>query len=347
MINRLVILFLLLSGVAAQAWWQSVQQISISGGGGGCSEATTFIGRANGNVVTGSITTTVMTVTAVTSGTLAVGQSITGSGVTASTVITSLGTGTGGTGTYNINNSQMVASETLTGGIDVAHQTAYTNLICGLVTDGLWTKYDILYIYATQDGITALLNLVSSSFTAALVNAPSFTADSGFLGDGSTSYVDTGFNASMASSPKFLLNDAHWSHWNLTNSSANQVYSGINNTDTSMQWFSGGLFARLNDGSGQTTSTPSDARGHFLATRASSSARTLYINGSSFDVNSSATSTIIGNNNFYILWVGNSSGTKSATRVASYSAGSNLNSGSDAANYYSRLRTYMTAVGVP
>lgn len=70
-------------------------------------------------VVTGSIAGTTLTVSAVTSGTLAVGQMITGTGVAPDTYITALGTGTGGAGTYTINNSQTVASETLTGNASV------------------------------------------------------------------------------------------------------------------------------------------------------------------------------------------------------------------------------------
>lgn len=56
-----------------------------------------------------------LTVTGVTSGSFAVGLTITGTSVTAATIITALGTGTGGTGTYIVNNSQTIASETLTG----------------------------------------------------------------------------------------------------------------------------------------------------------------------------------------------------------------------------------------
>lgn len=66
-------------------------------------------------VVTGSIAGSVMTVTAVSSGTLAVGQTIIGAGVADGTRIASLGTGAGGTGTYNLNLSQTIGSETLTG----------------------------------------------------------------------------------------------------------------------------------------------------------------------------------------------------------------------------------------
>jgi hypothetical protein len=72
-------------------------------------------GAYGGGVVTGSISTTTLTVSAVTSGVLGVGSQITGTGVTAGTFITALGTGLGGTGTYTVNNSQTVASTTITG----------------------------------------------------------------------------------------------------------------------------------------------------------------------------------------------------------------------------------------
>lgn len=72
----------------------------------------TTIGAAS---VTGSIAATTLTVTAVASGTLAAGMEISGTGVAAGTVITAILTGTGGVGTYSVNNSQTVASTTITG----------------------------------------------------------------------------------------------------------------------------------------------------------------------------------------------------------------------------------------
>lgn len=53
-----------------------------------------------------------MTITAMTSGSFGVGQAVSGTGVTAGTYISALGTG--GAGTYIVNNTQTVASETLT-----------------------------------------------------------------------------------------------------------------------------------------------------------------------------------------------------------------------------------------
>lgn len=65
--------------------------------------------------VTASISTTTLNVTVVGSGTLFLGNTITGTGVTAGTVIINQLSGTtGGVGTYTVNNSQTVASTTIT-----------------------------------------------------------------------------------------------------------------------------------------------------------------------------------------------------------------------------------------
>ncbi len=64
--------------------------------------------------VTGAIAGTTLTVSAVGSGAVFVGQELTGTGVLPGTYVTALGTGTGGTGTYTVNQTQTVASTTLT-----------------------------------------------------------------------------------------------------------------------------------------------------------------------------------------------------------------------------------------
>lgn len=68
----------------------------------------------NSATVTGSISGTTLTVTAVISGTLAVNAPLQCAGIIPGTIITAFGTGTGLTGTYTINNSQTIASTTIT-----------------------------------------------------------------------------------------------------------------------------------------------------------------------------------------------------------------------------------------
>ncbi|MFP3277642.1 MAG: DUF3383 domain-containing protein [Paraburkholderia sp.] len=64
---------------------------------------------------TGAISGTTLTVSALTTGAIAIGQKITGTGVAAGTVVTGFVSGTGGTGTYTVNNTQTVASGSMTG----------------------------------------------------------------------------------------------------------------------------------------------------------------------------------------------------------------------------------------
>ena len=74
-------------------------------------------GQVN-STFTGSISGNTLTVTNITEGGIALGMVITGSGITAGTKITGFGTGAGGNvnyaGTYTVNNTQTVASTTIT-----------------------------------------------------------------------------------------------------------------------------------------------------------------------------------------------------------------------------------------
>ncbi len=79
-------------------------------GGNGTYTVNTSQTAASG-AVTGAPT---LTVTAVTSGTLTRGCILTGTGISAGTFISYVTTGTGGTGAYAVNNSQTVASTTIT-----------------------------------------------------------------------------------------------------------------------------------------------------------------------------------------------------------------------------------------
>jgi hypothetical protein len=67
-----------------------------------------------------------------------------------------------------------------TSGLNAAHRNAYTALIDGLVTDGVWTSLDALYITATDTTTNANLNLVSSSFPLTQTGTITFTADQGY-----------------------------------------------------------------------------------------------------------------------------------------------------------------------
>lgn len=70
--------------------------------------------------------------------------------------------------------------------------------IRSLKTAGVWPKLECLYFPAAHDAQAAQRNWIADSYNLSLVNAPTFTTDRGYAGDGSTSYLNTGWNPSTS-----------------------------------------------------------------------------------------------------------------------------------------------------
>jgi hypothetical protein len=70
--------------------------------------------------------------------------------------------------------------------------------ICALKGAGIWAKLDVLWMMAAHDAQAARLNWKApASFALTAVNSPTFTADQGYAGNGTTSYLNTGWNPSV------------------------------------------------------------------------------------------------------------------------------------------------------
>ncbi len=244
------------------------------------------------------------------------------------------------------------------GTLDATHFTAYDNLICGLVSDGVWSKLDVLQIYATQNSTMALLSLVSSTYNGTIHGSPTFTADRGFTGvDASaTDFIYSNFNPLTATSPLYVQNSAHISAWALTNvtsSSSGGSVIGANNlppiqSNIFPKFSDGNVYFRIN-GSNIAGIANANAIGHYIANRSGSNALQGYKNGSSILTDSTA-SVAPANAQFLVLAQADVAGAipdqGSGLQIAQMSIGSSL-SATDATNFYNRLRTYLTAVGVP
>ncbi len=95
-----------------------------------------------------------------------------------------------------------------------SRKQAYDRLIRGLVTSGVWSKLDALYLYAAADTNAALANIVQNSYGCTLAGSPIFTADLGYKGtNGASTYLDTHFDPTAASSPHFIQNSCSMFAW--------------------------------------------------------------------------------------------------------------------------------------
>ena len=227
--------------------------------------------------------------------------------------------------------------------------TNYDTLICGLETDGIGcsTHVDGLWVLAAPNSTVAVLNLCSASFSLTVIGAPTFTANRGYSAGDSSNYLQTGFNPSTSG--------GHQS----TNSLAISVYvrtEGSGGFIEEMGGSGGGgqtfissnfaslVFAGANGASGPSGSSGGTALGQVVVSRTGATTTDLYKNGSSIGSDStSATDTAAA---IYIL-CNNSGGTPGACsdrQVAAAMISAGLNA-TQAANYSSRVNTFMKAVG--
>jgi hypothetical protein len=238
------------------------------------------------------------------------------------------------------------------GSVSTTQQNYVNTLIVGLKNDGVWSSLDRLWLYAgessPQQAEIDLRNLATSTIHGTLT-----LAAGGYTGDGSTGYIDTGFNPTTA--------DGNFS----ANAGSIGVYDRTNNTsdnygNTSMGQYNGSHITDIypwtgapqvnydvNDsnfnsyhGAGDTTT-----QGFWLVNLASS---VVYLdrNGSNL-ATSSAGSTGLINNDMYVFSL-DSSGSPSGflpDQLAASFIGGGLTS-AQRTDLSSLLDAYMTAWGV-
>lgn len=244
-----------------------------------------------------------------------------------------------------------VAAVVTNGGtVSAGRRTVVNTLIAGLKLDSVWTKLDRLWILAAENEPSALTDMVALELATA-TGAPTFTADDGYTGqdlNSPTKYISTPYNASV-DGINYTQNAAHISVWCFGNTASVAGGGSMGNTDPSpsanlfVTYLDGNVYARINDSAG-SSGAPGTRAGHWLINRSGSNATQLYQNGSLF-ASPNAASSAVANADFAILAA--AAGKIGNPNIASAaSMGGNLSS-TDVSNFYSRLRTYMTAVGVP
>ncbi len=225
-------------------------------------------------------------------------------------------------------------------------------LIYNLKDGGVWTKLDVLYLTAAADAQVARQNWIADIYNLTAVNSPTHTADRGYTGNGSSAYLDTGFNATTASTPKFVQNSAHVSAWNRTvragadTSIMGARQSTTNYIDLVPRVAAGSFIGRLNSGPIGLAVVNANSNGHFVVNRSGATALTGYRNGASITTSTTASSAPP-NANVVLLarsLAGSSPDAYSSDQIASASIGASL-SHAEAAAFYAAINTYLTAIG--
>lgn len=223
-----------------------------------------------------------------------------------------------------------------------SQQTLQNTLVTDLKTAGVWDKLDVFYVFATDgDSDFATLNWKApSSHQVTKVNSPTFTADSGFTGNGSSSYLNTNYDPST-SGTNYTLNDASISIWSNTFVLNNFLTGVESSTFNCIRMSSTSTNQRINMGS-SSAFTPrvnlSDSSKKLRQfNRTSSTNMTAFQDTTS--TTHTANSTGIESQNQLIL---RSAPFYSSTEVAFFGMGASLVS--ENADFYSALNTYKSAL---
>lgn len=227
-----------------------------------------------------------------------------------------------------------------------------SNTIGRLQRAQIWSTQEVFYVMAAHDNQAARLNWKSpGNFTATATNSPTFTADRGYAGDGSTSFVNTGWVPSTQST-MVTTTASHVAGWsNTTRAAVLSDLLGCYDTGFDgiqiLQRFTGDqYYGRLTDSAG-TFVTNAASNGMFLTSRSGTSLA-HYRNGVSLGPTTQA-GVALPDVSLYIAGGSNHTAAihnPGTDQGALASVGGSLNV-NQVAEFYRIMRAYMTAVGAP
>lgn len=161
-------------------------------------------------------------------------------------------------------------------------QAKQNKLVLDLKAAGIWSLLDIFYVYATDgDSDFATLNWKEpSSFQCTKVNAPSFTTNAGFNGNGTSSYLNTNWSPGTNGS-NYTQNSAGFGCYIHTNVSETRVDFGTTNATFAnlfTRTTSDAISTAVNAG-GAITVTNTNSVGLYHIKRTGSNAQEIWKNG--------------------------------------------------------------------
>ena len=238
-----------------------------------------------------------------------------------------------------------------------ADKTNYDTLICGLVSDGVW-NFDTLYIWAAPTQATALINLANpGTFNGTTHGTVSFTAYQGFTGDGSTFYIDSGFNPSTATSPNFVQNSATVGMYILTSRATGTNMWGVGCTVGSCTsgplfaaYNAGSLYMQLNSATAVGGGSPANAQGAWNGTRTDATSAAVYLNSNEIPLSQTGAASVTPPN-VNVIFFGFNTGFGLVTdQMAAGWIGigvGNATTGVNACKIANRINTYMATLASP
>lgn len=224
-----------------------------------------------------------------------------------------------------------------------ARVTLINNCIRSLILGGVWAKLDRFYMLAAHDGQAGRIDWRTAANVLTVVNAPTFTTDRGYTGDGTSAGLVNTYTPIL-----HTQNNAHISAFGLTTTTNTNGDAGAiipTPVVRSVIRVRTGTGAGGRSSSATTTAftTATAVPRHCLSNRVSSANQVMYSNGA-LDVSAAVTSSSIANmNEFFILGSAVLSA-YSNRQISAATIGAGLTSDEITTLYNAQL-TYLQALG--
>jgi hypothetical protein len=231
------------------------------------------------------------------------------------------------------------------GSVSGSRESLVDALIVGLKADGIFAKLDRLWLFAGENEPSALTDIIADAL-ATNVNSTTFTTDRGYTGNGSSMYIDSNFNPTTATSPHYIIDDATVFGWNNTAGMESRPLCGvatISKVHLYPEFTDGFTYARINAAEPAGVATSGVTGLYLVNTINTTNVTTIQINGSTIS-SLVVAPTFLPNED--ILALKGDGPNFSGRQISCLGFGASLST-TEASNLYTRLRTYMTAVGVP
>ncbi|MGO4334963.1 hypothetical protein AB4037_08610 [Labrys sp. KB_33_2] len=233
---------------------------------------------------------------------------------------------------------------------DNTRKALINSTIVGLKTSGIWAKADALYVTAAHDAQSARLNWVQDLYNLTAINAPTFTVDRGYAGDGSTSSLVTGITPETASL-KFKQDSSHISFYNRSVRAADaSIQMGVFTGSTATYLQTRGTGDQFNQALNDAGSAPAIANaanpGLYAIDRASSAQFLAFKNGAQVGTSVIASTAPTNAAQFGILFITSDGGSLGFTtdQVGCATIGASLGVTMQG-QLYTAIQAYMTAIG--
>lgn len=183
--------------------------------------------------------------------------------------------------------------------------TFVTSVKTGFGISALSDAFDIMYILGGETEESSLRNLVKRMHDCTKVNSPNFTQYEGFKSNGTSSYIDTNYNAATQA-VNYSLNNASNGVYSRTEQISMSLQSvefgiGINPTFANSFKFGSEFYKNLNTNDFSSGVSPLTTLGMHIGTRYNSTSEKWYINKSNYYTNTNRNSTGVKKGNMYIL----------------------------------------------